>query len=78
MADILERLRTTPADYERAYGRPCPSPADYHDAAVEIARLRAALANTLALARVKWGNLDANANTVFAEAEALLAADRLR
>jgi hypothetical protein len=34
---------------------------------------RQVLANVLALARVKWGNLDADANKVFAEAEAILA-----
>lgn len=39
----------------------------------ENAELKEALASVIALARVKWGNLDAEANTVFDRAEALLA-----
>ena len=35
--------------------------------------LRQSLADVLTLARLKWGNLDADANKVFKHAEALLA-----
>jgi hypothetical protein len=34
--------------------------------------LREALGNVLTLARLKWGNLDTDANKVFEKAEALL------
>lgn len=39
---------------------------------VVIAELREALSSVLSLARIKWGNLDAEVNTVFDRAEALL------
>ena len=38
----------------------------------EVAELRTSLANVLTLARIKWGNLDADANKVFEQAETLL------